>query len=43
LEEKDCDEDGVHTTDEKYEADKVLRIGMVAAKNKEKPELDQAI
>ena len=37
------EEDGVHVIDEKYEADEVLRMGMVAAMNEERPELDQAI
>ena len=43
LEGKDCNGDSVLAADEEYEADKVLSIGMVAAKNEDKPELDRAI
>ena len=37
------EEDGIHTADENYEADEVLRMRMVAAKNEEKSEWDQEI
>ena len=37
------EEDGVQAADKKYEANEVLRMGMVIAKNEEKPELDQVI
>jgi len=43
LEGKDCNGDSVLAADEEYEADKVLSIGMVAAKNEDKLELDRAI
>ena len=36
-------EDGVHAADAKYETNKVITMGIVAAKNEEKPELIQAI
>ena len=37
------EEDGVHVADEKYEANEVLRMGMVATKNKEQSKLNQVI
>jgi len=43
LEDEDSNEDSVHEADDRYEADAVLRIGMVVARNEEKPELDQTI
>jgi len=37
------EEDGVHAADAKYETDKVITMGIVVAKNEEKPKLDQTI